>query len=67
MSIPRLHPIAKTAIQIRMTIKRLEVFISTEQNEEERKVARQLLTKFNDAQKVIPEDYIDVDLKERNN
>ena len=67
MSIPRINPIAKTAIQIRMTIKRLENCISTHHDESERKLARQLLTKFNEAKKIIPEDYIDVDLKERNN
>jgi hypothetical protein len=65
MSIQRLHAFEKTAVQIRHTVKRLEVFTEVTKIEEERILAEQLLIKFKEIRNMIPEEFKDVDLKEK--
>lgn len=65
MSLQRLHAFEKTSIQARHSIKRLEMLIETTRFEEERVIAKQLLEKFHEIRRLIPEEYQDVDLKEK--
>lgn len=65
MSLQRLHAFEKTSIQARHSIKRLEMLMETTRFEEERKIAKQLLEKFHEIRRIIPDEFQDVDLKER--
>lgn len=63
MSIQKLHPLEKTAIQARHTIKRLEAFLETSKDEKEKAVADEILNHFENIRKLIPNQFIDVDIK----
>ena len=63
MSLQRLHAFEKTSIQARHSIKRLEMLIETTRFEEERVIAKQLLEKFHEIRRIIPDEFQDVDLK----
>lgn len=65
MSLQRLHAFEKTSIQARHSIKRLEMLIETTRFEEERVIAKQLLEKFREIRRIIPDEYQDIDLKEK--
>lgn len=65
MSLQRLHAFEKTSIQARHSIKRLEMLVETTRFEEERVIAKQILEKFHEIRRLIPEEYQDVDLKEK--
>lgn len=65
MSLQRLHAFEKTSIQARHSIKRLEMLMETTRFEEERVIAKQLLEKFREIRRIIPDEYQDVDLKEK--
>ena len=65
MSLQRLHAFEKTSIQARHSIKRLEMLIETTRFEEERVIAKQLLEKFREIRRIIPDEFQDVDLKEK--
>jgi hypothetical protein len=65
MSLQRLHAFEKTSIQARHSIKRLEMLMETTRFEEERAIAKQLLEKFHEIRRIIPDEFQDVDLKER--
>lgn len=65
MSLQRLHAFEKTSIQVRHSIKRLEMLIETTRFEEERVIAKQLLEKFHEIRRIIPDEFQDVDLKEK--
>lgn len=65
MSLQRLHAFEKTSIQARHSIKRLEMLMETTRFEEERVIAKQLLEKFHEIRRIIPDEFQDVDLKER--
>lgn len=62
MSLQKLHALEKTAIQCRHSIKRLENFIETSRDEQEKAIATAVLEEFKTIRKLIPEDYRDVDL-----
>lgn len=66
MSIQKLHAFEKTSIQVRHSIKRLEVLVDTARSEDEIRIGKELLQHFQLISKAIPEDYRDTDLKERN-
>lgn len=63
MAISKLHPLAKTSIQVRHTISRLETFIETSKDEDEKVVAGKLLQVFSQIQTFIPKEYRNVDMK----
>lgn len=64
MSIQRLHAFEKTAIQVRHTLKRLEVLINNPRSSElEKDVARKLLSHFDTVRSAIPKEFLDVDIK----
>lgn len=65
MSLQRLHAFEKTSIQARHSIKRLEMLVETTRFEEERVIAKQLLEKFHEIRRIIPDEFQDVDLKEK--
>lgn len=66
MSVQRLHAFEKTAIQARHTIKRLEAVIDNPRTTDyERTLAYGLLELFRDIRNSIPDEYVDVDLKEK--
>lgn len=65
MSVQRLHAFEKTSIQARHSIKRLEMLVETSRSEEERQIAKELLGKFHEIRKVIPDEYQDVDIREK--
>lgn len=65
MSLQRLHAFEKTSIQARHTIKRLEMFVETTRDEQEKEIATDLLQQFKNIRKSIPAAYEDVDLKEK--
>lgn len=65
MSVQRLHAFEKTSIQARHTIKRLEMFVETTRDENEKRIAEELLNQFKEIRKSIPEDFQDVDLKDK--
>lgn len=66
MSIQRLHAFEKTSIQARHTIKRLEAVIdSPRSTDAEKKIAKFMLAKFQEIRDEIPENFQDVDLKDK--
>lgn len=65
MANQRLHAFEKTSIQARHSIKRLEMFIETTRNEQERNIAEDLLGHFETIRGAIPTKYRDVDLAEK--
>jgi hypothetical protein len=65
MSVQRLHAFEKTSIQARHTIKRLEMFVETTRDDEERTIAESLLSQFKQIRNSIPTEFQDVDLKEK--
>lgn len=66
MSVQRLHAFEKTAIQARHTIKRLEVVIDNPRTSDtERTIAKALLNLYNDVRAILPPEFVDVDLKEK--
>jgi hypothetical protein len=65
MSVQRLHAFEKTSIQARHTIKRLEMFSETTRVQVEKDVADKLLIKFKEIREMIPSEFQDVDLKEK--
>lgn len=62
MSVQRLHAFEKTSIQARHTIKRLEMFIDTSKDNQEREIASEVLDKFKEIRNLIPMHFQDVDL-----
>jgi hypothetical protein len=66
MSVQRLHAFEKTSIQLRHTLKRLEVFADVTKNKEEKDLAEKLLNKVKEIRAIIPEEYQDVDIRENN-
>ena len=66
MANQRLHALEKTSIQARHSIKRLEMFIETTKDEQERGIAEELLGHFETIRQVIPKEYRDVDIRENN-
>jgi hypothetical protein len=62
MSLQRLHALEKTAIQARHSIKRLEMFMDTSRDEDERMIASTVLDLFKNIRNSIPKSYRDVDL-----
>lgn len=65
MSLQKLHAFEKTSIQSRHSIKRLEMVCDTTKSEVERLIAGELLKKFMEIRKIIPDEYHDVDLNEK--
>lgn len=65
MSVQRLHAIEKTSIQARHSIKRLEMLVDTARTDEERDLAKLLLQQFQIIRGIIPPEFQDVDLKEK--
>jgi hypothetical protein len=65
MAIQRLHAFEKTAVQLRHTIKRLEMFIDIERNEGNKALAEEMLRKAKDLRNIIPKEYRDVDLNKK--
>lgn len=65
MSVQRLHPFEKTSIQARHSIKRLEMLVETARTEAEKGIAEKLLENFKEIRRNIPEEFQDVDLKEK--
>jgi hypothetical protein len=64
MSVQRLHAFEKTSIQLRHTLKRLEMFADVTRDENEKDLAGELLSKVKELRAMIPESYQDVDIKE---
>lgn len=63
MSIQKLHAFEKTSIQLRHTLKRLEVVVNNPHcNEEEKETAEKLLQAVKNLRAMIPPQYHDVDL-----
>lgn len=66
MSIQRLHAFEKTSIQARHTIKRLEAVADGQRSTyDEIMLAKKLLLLFDKVREAIPEEFQDVDLKEK--
>jgi hypothetical protein len=65
MAIQKLHAFEKTDIQFRHTIKRLEVLVDLTKDDNERELAEQLLTGIKEMKKLIPVEYRDSDLKDK--
>jgi hypothetical protein len=65
MSVQRLHAFEKTSIQCRHTIKRLEMFVETTKDQEEKTIAEFLLSQFKQIRNSIPKEFEDVDLREK--
>lgn len=66
MSIQRLHAFEKTSIQARHTIKRLEAVIDSPRSTDfEKTVAHNMLKYFKDIRDSIPEEFQDIDLKDK--
>jgi hypothetical protein len=65
MSVQRLHAFEKTSIQARHTIKRLEMLSDTARTEFEKELADELLRIFKEVRSAIPDDFQDVDLKQK--
>lgn len=66
MSVQRLHAFEKTSIQARHSIKRLEMLCDTARTDDEVRIGKELLGYFQAIRKCIPEEYRDVDIRERN-
>lgn len=62
--LPVLHPLAKTSIQLRQSIKRLETFEKSNPKDEYIDAVRELIRDLEIARKHIPGPLQDVDLKE---
>jgi hypothetical protein len=62
--LPVLHPLAKTAIQLRQSIKRLETFIQSSPSDEYIESVRGLIRDLESARSHIPGQLIDIDLRE---
>jgi hypothetical protein len=62
--LPVVHPIAKTAIQLRQSIKRLETFVLSNPNDEHIREVKELLKDLEAARDHIPGHLLDVDLQE---
>lgn len=58
------HPMVKTAIDIRRTIHRLEVWMQMSPNETDEIGVAAMVDKLQDLRKSIPKEYLDADLKE---
>jgi|GraSoiStandDraft_46_1057282.scaffolds.fasta_scaffold252749_2 hypothetical protein len=66
MSVQRLHAFEKTSIQARHSIKRLEMIIDNRHStEDEVLTAKALLQTFKNIRALIPPQYQDVDLNEK--
>jgi intergrase/recombinase len=65
MSVQRLHAFEKSSIQARHSIKRLEMFVETSRNNDEIETAKLLLDKFKEIRNIIPKEFEDIDLKEK--
>jgi intergrase/recombinase len=65
MSVQRLHAFEKSSIQARHSIKRLEMFVETSRNNDEIETAKLLLDKFKEIRNIIPKEFEDVDLREK--
>jgi hypothetical protein len=66
MSVQRLHAFEKTSIQARHSIKRLEMILDNRHStEEEVKIAGELLEGFKTIRSIIPKQFQDVDLNEK--
>jgi hypothetical protein len=64
MSVQRLHAFEKTSVQLRHTMKRLEMFSDVTRDENEKTLAEQLLIEVKKLRAMIPKEYQDVDLRE---
>jgi intergrase/recombinase len=65
MSVQRLHAFEKSSIQARHSIKRLEMFVETSRHNDEIETAKLLLDKFKEIRNIIPKEFEDVDLREK--
>ena len=65
MSLQKFHSFEKTSIQLRHTMKRLEVFLEVTRDEQELALAKEILKKIKEIRNMIPEQYQDVDIKEK--
>lgn len=66
MSLQKLHAFEKTAIQARHSIKRLEMILdSNRSSANEIAIAGALLGKFKEIRSIIPTEFKDVDLKDK--
>jgi intergrase/recombinase len=65
MSVQRLHAFEKSSIQARHSIKRLEMFVETSRNNDEIETAKLLLDKFKEIRNIIPKEFEDIDLREK--
>jgi hypothetical protein len=66
MAIQKLSAFEKTSIQLRHTLKRLEVFVEIARSEEEVALANEMIVKLKEVRAMIPADAQDVDIRERN-
>lgn len=65
MAVQRLSAFEKTSIQLRHTLKRLEVFVDIARTDEEADLAKTMMHKLEEVRKLIPVEAQDVDLKEK--
>jgi hypothetical protein len=66
MSVQRLHAFEKTSVQLRHTVKRLEMFIDVTRDDSEKELATELLSRVKEIRSMIPKHYQDVDIRETN-
>lgn len=62
--IPKLHPLAKTAIELRRQIYRLECFEIASPNDFKESCADAVLLQLRGVRNIIPKQFLDQDLKE---
>lgn len=65
MAIQKLTALEKTSIQLRHTLKRLEVFAELARTDEEVILAKGMIAKLEEVRMLIPPESQDVDLKEK--
>lgn len=61
--LPVLHPLAKTSIQLRQSIKRLETFLQSNPRDEHIDSVRELIRDLESARDHIPGALLDIDLR----
>lgn len=62
--LPKHNPVAKTAIDLRRSIQRLENFIEQFPNDEHLEIAKTLIEDLKESRIHIPKDLVDIDLME---
>ena len=63
MAIQKLSAFEKTSIQLRHTLKRLEVFVEIARSEEEVALANEMIVKLKEVRAMIPAEAQEVDIK----